>query len=90
MSVGNKNKGEKGMDKVVFRVIRGEVNAFIPDIKANAGNILCYAHVGQHSEASLGYYRLGRLATPEEYAALKAELESIGYKVKVIKRITRS
>ena len=77
------------MDRVAFRMIRGEVNAFMPDAEVNPGMIGCYAHVGQHSDASLDYYREGRLATPEEYTDLKTELESIGYQVKVIKRIAR-
>ena len=59
----------------------------MPDSEANPGHILCYAHIGQHSEASMGYYRSGRLARPEEYRDLKVELERIGYDVQVAKRI---
>lgn len=33
------------------------VMLFLPDMPANSGNIVCYAHVGQHSEASMTYYR---------------------------------
>lgn len=29
---------------------------FFPEVEANRGNILCYAHMGQHSEASIEYY----------------------------------
>jgi len=32
-------------DRVIFKVIRGEVNAFMPDSEANPGMILCYAHL---------------------------------------------
>lgn len=74
-------------DRVLFRVIRGEVNAFLPDADVNWGRIMCYAHIGQHSEASLDYYREGRLAKPREYADLKRELERIGYKLQVIQRL---
>jgi hypothetical protein len=81
-----KNPSRDG-DRVIFRVIRGEVNAFMPDAEANPGNILCYAHMGQHSEASYDYYREGRPAKPEEYRDLKSELERIGYKVIVAHRI---
>ena len=28
-------------DRVIFKVIRGEVNAFMPDSEANPGMILC-------------------------------------------------
>ncbi len=41
-----------------------------------------YAHVGQHGEGYDGIQRRKR-ATPEQYRALKAELESIGYNVEV-------
>jgi hypothetical protein len=74
-------------DRVIFKVIRGEVNAFMPDSEANPGMILCYAHLGQHSEASMDYYRLGRPAKPHEYQELKDELGRIGYRVKVAHRI---
>ena len=74
-------------DRVAFRVIRGEVEAFLPDVDVNRGMIMCYAHIGQHSEASLDYYREGRPATPKEYASLKRELTGIGYKLQVVKRI---
>jgi hypothetical protein len=42
-----------------------------------------YSHVGQHSAVSPEYAAESRLATPEEYADLKAELEGIGYNVEV-------
>ena len=29
---------------------------FLPDDPVNPGRIGCYAHLGQHSEADLGYY----------------------------------
>ncbi len=91
--VGSKKKrptrrvNKVAKDRVLFRVIRGEVEAFLPDVPANPGNIMCYAHIGQHSEASRGYYGMGRPATPREYAPLKRELESIGYKLQVVKRL---
>ncbi len=34
---------------VVFRVIDGEVNAFLLGVPASPGTVTCYAHVGQHS-----------------------------------------
>src|ERR1035437_2833216 len=43
-----------------------------------------YSHVGQHSAAHPKYAAESRPATPEEYADLKAELESIGYNLEVI------
>lgn len=75
-----------------------EVVLFVPDMDVNLGNIMCYAHVGQHSEASMEYYRetIPLLAAPlrfhaegrellREYAAL---CELHGYKLKVVARDT--
>lgn len=47
---------------VIFKKTRsgefkGEVHAFFPTLEARPGFIMCYAHVGQHSEASLDFYR---------------------------------
>jgi hypothetical protein len=51
----------------------------------NAGKFkTAYSHVGQHSSASPEYAKESRPATPEEYADLKAELESIGYNLNVL------
>jgi hypothetical protein len=43
-----------------------------------------YSHVGQHSACHTEYAKESRPATPEEYAPLKAELESIGYNLEII------
>lgn len=58
-------------------MIRGEIAAFLPDYPANYGNLVCYHYIGQHSEASVDYYRKGRPAKPEEYEALHKELVRI-------------
>ncbi len=49
----------------------------------------CYAHVGQHSGCSMGWYHKTRAAKPEEYADLQRELESApyGYRFKIYNRI---
>lgn len=44
----------------------------------------CYAHIGQHSECSPEYVANLEKATPEQYADLKDELESIGYNLEII------
>ncbi|MFA5048972.1 MAG: hypothetical protein WC516_08165 [Patescibacteria group bacterium] len=46
----------------------------------------CYSHVGQHSSMDTMYLYKTKPAKPSEYADLKAELESIGYNLKVYKR----
>ena len=45
-----------------------------------------YAHIGQHSDASEGYIKECRLATPEEYKDLATELESIGYNLEILNK----
>jgi hypothetical protein len=34
----------------------GNAILFFPECEANPGNMVCYAHTGQHSEACLAYY----------------------------------
>lgn len=64
--------------KVIYRKTNdGEVIAFMPELPANYGKIVCYAHIGQHSEATLEYYQSTRSAKPAEYIALHTELKSI-------------
>jgi hypothetical protein len=46
--------------KVIYRTDptdKGEPIAFFPEASANPGMIVCYAHIGQHSEACNEYYR---------------------------------
>jgi hypothetical protein len=65
---------------VVFRQFHGGVIALFPDEEFDlAGNISSYEHVGQHGAASPSLVDELPAATPEQYAALKEELESIGY-----------
>lgn len=43
-----------------------------------------YAHVGQHSACHVEYAAECKEATPEQYAALKKELEGIGYELLIL------
>lgn len=68
--------------RVIFRADRhglykGDVTAVFPDEPEYEGNMVCYAHIGQHSRCSLGWYRTTRPATETEYADLLAELRGI-------------
>lgn len=68
---------------------KGEIIALFPDLnaEANTNRIESYMHIGQHAEADyLHVIRVTKPAQPEEYADLKAELESIGYNLKICKR----
>lgn len=47
-------------------------------------SVVCYAHVGGHSQCSPSYFHDLPKATPEQYEGLKSELEQIGYVLNVI------
>lgn len=56
-----------------------EVTAVFPTMPADDGGTLmtCYAHVGQHSGCSHGWYANTMPAAPADYADLLAELKRI-------------
>lgn len=77
--------------KVVFRPWRdgGGVIALFPELPADANGYFCdsYEHVGQHGGADYhGVVRYTNPATPEESAALAAELQRIGYRLVPVRR----
>ena len=83
-------------DRVILRRCRtdprgGEIVAFLPDADVNPGMIMSYMHVGQHGEASLGFYRECRpvKATDPEARDMLAELKSLGYAPRVVRRLVR-
>jgi hypothetical protein len=85
---------DKDETPVIFRIERrkgGVVTAVFPCEPAamDGRTMTCYAHVGQHGGCSHQFVSSGRAAKPEEYADLKAELESApyGYRLKVYKRV---
>jgi len=65
--------------EVIFRKNDdGVIEAFFPyEIADNQGNITCYAHIGQHGGACLGYYKETHRAEYHEYKDLLQELQSI-------------
>ena len=80
---------DKDTTKVVFRKFKdGTIIALFPELKENGGNILSYMHVGQHGTASTAIVNHTKLATPWEFGPLFMELEAIGYRLAVRKRIT--
>ena len=84
-------KKDKEVTKVIFRIYpEGNIIALFPEIANDSyGNCLSYMHIGQHGGADYTYVvQLTKLATPEQYAPLLQELESIGYNLKVCKRIS--
>lgn len=79
--------------KVIYRKDSdGKVIAFLPELPANYGKIVCYAHMGQHSEASIEYYHDTKTALPSEYEPLHKELKAIynDYELSVKRRLTYS
>ena len=76
---------------VIFRKFKeGDVIALLPGIPVNFGRIMSYQHIGQHSEADSSLLYDTKLATPEEYADLLAELrqryEADGYYELVVRK----
>lgn len=80
--------------RVIFRKFKddGAVIALFPDLPGDSNPATCesYMHVGQHGAAELlgVIYELTFPAGPEQYAALKRELEAppYGYRLQVIRR----
>jgi len=77
------------MDKIILRKYENKIIAFFPEVKVNPGMILSYAHIGQHSEASLSFYRETKPVKiwQENVLDLVNELKSLGYKPKIMKKI---
>lgn len=76
--------------EVVFRKFRdGEIIALFPYEPERFGNCSSYMHIGQHGTAHLGLINDTKLAQPEEYMNLFAELQNVvGYELKVLKRVS--
>lgn len=80
--------------RVIFRdwggANAGDIVAILIDVPANPGRVVCFEHVGQHGEGTWAAL-IGNTkpATPEQYAALKRELESPPYEYKLIVRKRR-
>lgn len=84
-------KSYKVMTKVIFRYDKkaDEVLAIFPELCISANYYtLCYAHIGQHFEASYPQIiATTQPATIEQYSELLAELEAVGYDdLRVMKR----
>ena len=75
--------------QVIFRKWpNGDVIALFPAIVGNSWDTcLSYEHIGQHGSASVCIPNL-RPAIEQEYRELKQELESIGYRLQVVRRFT--
>jgi hypothetical protein len=78
-------------EKVIFRKFNntGSIIALFPRIPNTfpGYDFMSYMHVGQHGGCDPSILSITTLATPDEYAELKKELESIGYTLDIVKRI---
>lgn len=73
------------METVIFyKEKEGGILAVFPYMNHTIGLATCYSHDGQHSTTAFEYCNALRKASKSEYASLKAELEEIGYKLRVI------
>ncbi len=83
----------KRIDRVLFRRWSGEprtIIAILPDVPSSLGMAMMYEHIGQHGEGDYALVLPRTIpALPEEYGGLKKELEQIGYKLRVIKRLNK-
>ena len=80
------------MTKTIFRVFKwgGIIALFPEEIGTNdPETCLSYMHNGQHGSASVRLVEKTKPANIHQIDALKEELESIGYTVRVVKRFTR-
>ena len=78
---------------VIFRCdkhgnFKGVIFALLPhEVSTHDGSVTFYTHIGQHGSADYRYtVNKSRLATEEEYADLKKEMEGLGYNFNVIKK----
>lgn len=74
----------------------GEITAFFPDLPGNGDpeTMLCYFNAGQHGHAGDDYMlECGKACTGRfigNAAALINELQAMGYKLHVMKRVNRN
>lgn len=91
-------KKDKHKTKVVFLLETGNGTdnetpfAFFPEehylpVRSQDHSVVftCYAHVGQHSACHIEYAQSCKLASPEQYKDLAAEMESLGYNLEILK-----
>lgn len=86
---------ETEVTDAMFRMPRGagdssEVVAVFPGLPGSPGMMLCYQHVGQHGSCSREWLRTTRPATLLELQPLRRELESIGYTLRAVGRMTEA
>ena len=77
------------MIPVIFRIDNSGVFALLPTIPADVAGryVTSYQHIGQHCGADYSQcVRYSQPATPAQFAPLLAELQTIGYSLRVARR----
>lgn len=81
-------KQETTVTDVLFRLdTDGECLAVFPYEVSHNGNMMCYAHFGQHSEMAPSYLRKLKKPSQKQVEELRGELTVIGYTIREIYRI---
>ena len=79
------------MIDVIFKKYKkeNEIIAFFPyEVTHWAGYFTCYAHIGQHSQCNIDYYKQCVRCSYDEYKPLLDELKMIGYdNLNIVNRI---
>jgi hypothetical protein len=84
---------DKEITSVIFRKFKkgSDIIALFPEVQYNTNKDLCtsYMHIGQHGAAS--YHLIGNTvaAQEDEYLPLYNELTSLGYNLKIQKKISK-
>jgi len=86
---------DTNITKVVFRKFKGtndctkgEIIALFPEELEIGFTILSYMHLGQHANADYNWIiQNSKPANEIEYAALKSELDDMGYNLKIYKKL---
>jgi hypothetical protein len=77
---------------IQFRKLKGEIICVFPYTICSDTDVMCYAHVGQHSACDVFINNFSKPATKEEYKDLLAEVTRIysDTTLRVIKRRNHS
>ena len=78
--------------KVIFKLLKGEVIALFPELAGDNNpyrTCLSYAHIGQHSAASIELASLKSALLSQYYPLYRELTMDCGYDLKVVYRFSR-
>lgn len=88
--MGKFKQNQIEVTKVIFRKFKdGDIIALFPELPGDnkVSNCMSYMRIGQHGSKDANTYTT-KPAKPEEYQALYKELQAIGYRLKIVSRIS--